>query len=179
MVPRLRAPRFYTDPMAIPDFILELRSKIGSDPLWLSGVTAVITRGNEILLVQRADNKRWTPVTGIIDPGEHPADAAAREALEEAGVVVTPVKFAGISVTDRVTYDNGDVTQYIDLTFRFDWVSGEPYPADGENLKAQWFPLDSMPQMSDEMVGRISSALSESSAAMFQFNGTTFPLTSA
>lgn len=157
--------------MATPDFILDLRAQVGNTPLWLSGVTAVITRGSEILLVRRADNKKWTPVTGIIDPGEHPADAGAREALEEANVVVRPIKFAKIGVTNKVTYENGDVTQYIDLTFRFEWVSGEPYPADSENLEARWFPIAEMPEMSAEMLGRISAALSPSSQAEFEFNG--------
>ena len=56
--------------MATPDFVLSLREKIGNDPLWLSGITAVVLRGDEVLLVRRADNGAWTPVTGIIDPGE-------------------------------------------------------------------------------------------------------------
>ncbi|WP_334169206.1 NUDIX hydrolase [Timonella senegalensis] len=155
--------------MAIPDFVVSLRSKIGTDPLWLSGVTAVITRGTEILLVQRADNLKGTPVTGIIDPGEHPAVAGAREALEEANVVVTPTKLALVAVTSPVTYENGDVTQYLDLTFHFDWVSGDPYPTDGENVQARWFELDDLPQMSQEMRGRISAALSDDPAAAFSF----------
>lgn len=157
--------------MATPDFILNLRSQIGSTPLWLSGVTAVITRGTDILLVQRADNLRWTPVTGIIDPGEHPADAAAREALEEANVVVRPVRFSKIGVTEPIVYSNGDVTQYIDLTFRFEWVSGEPFPADGENVAARWFPIDAMPDMTQEMQDRISAALGEQESAQFEFSG--------
>lgn len=161
--------------MATPDFILDLRAQVGNTPLWLSGVTAVILKGSQILLVQRADNLRWTPVTGIIDPGEHPADAAAREALEEANVNVAPVRFAGISVTNPVTYENGDVTQYIDLTFLFHWVSGEPFPADGENLQARWFELDAMPEMSAEMHSRISSALSSDLRASFMFGGEQFP----
>ena len=68
--------------MPVPDFILELREKIGHDRLWLPGVTAVVTRGEEILLVRRVDNGQWTPITGIPDPGEEPAQAIAREALE-------------------------------------------------------------------------------------------------
>ncbi|RYY40302.1 MAG: ADP-ribose pyrophosphatase, partial [Actinomycetales bacterium] len=42
--------------MSTPDFILALREKIGTDPLWLPGVTAVTTRGDEVLLVRRADD---------------------------------------------------------------------------------------------------------------------------
>jgi 8-oxo-dGTP pyrophosphatase MutT (NUDIX family) len=68
--------------MPIPDFIVDLRRKIGTELLWLPGVTAVVRRDDEILLVQRADNLRWTPITGIVDPGEQPATAAVREAKE-------------------------------------------------------------------------------------------------
>jgi hypothetical protein len=48
--------------------VLELRKKVGHAPLWLTGVTAVVFRGDDVLLVRRADNAEWTPVTGIIDP---------------------------------------------------------------------------------------------------------------
>ena len=71
--------------MPIPDFILEIRALIGHRPLWLPGVTAVVRRGDELLLVQRSDNGAWTPVTGIPEPGEEPAAAALREVLEETG----------------------------------------------------------------------------------------------
>ncbi len=74
--------------MPTPDYVLQLRAGIGHELLWLPGVTAVIRRGEEILLVQRSDNHRWTPVTGIIDPGEEPAVCAVREALEETGVEI-------------------------------------------------------------------------------------------
>ena len=62
----------------VPDFVVDIRRKIGHDPLWLPAVTAVVRRGDEVLLVERSDNGRWTPVTGIVDPGEEPAVAAAR-----------------------------------------------------------------------------------------------------
>jgi len=72
--------------MPIPDFVLELRRHVGTAPLPLVGVTAVILRDGEVLLGRRTDNGALTPITGIVDPGEEPADAAVREALEEAGV---------------------------------------------------------------------------------------------
>lgn len=153
--------------MAVPDFVLALRSKIGTAPLWLSGVTACVVRGSEVLLVKRADNGHWTPVTGIIDPGEQPATAAAREILEEADVVATPVRLAMVDVTDLVVYENGDQTQYLDLTFRCDYVSGDPFPADGENTEARWFALDDLPEMTPDMLGRLRAALSDEPAARF------------
>lgn len=147
--------------MSTPDFVLALREKIGTDPLWLPGVTAVTTRGEQVLLVRRADDGSWTPVTGIVDPGEEPADAAVRETLEEADVVAEPVRVARVGVTGEVVYANGDRTQYLDVTFRLRWISGEPHPADGENTDARWFGIADLPPMSDDMRRRVSAALDE------------------
>ncbi|MFM6849020.1 MAG: NUDIX domain-containing protein, partial [Terrabacter sp.] len=97
----------------VPDFIVEIRRLVGDHPLWLPGVTAVIRRGDEVLLVKRADNGRWTPVTGITDPGEEPAVTAAREALEETGVRIRVDRLAATTVHPEVTYDNGDRAAYL------------------------------------------------------------------
>ena len=42
--------------MATPDFVLELRRHIGSAPLRLVGVTAVVFKDEKVLLGRRADN---------------------------------------------------------------------------------------------------------------------------
>jgi 8-oxo-dGTP pyrophosphatase MutT (NUDIX family) len=157
--------------MPIPDFIVALREKIGSQPLWLSGVTAVVLREEQILLVRRADNGRWTPVTGIIDPGEEPADAAIRETLEEAGVQAVAERLVMVHVTHPIVYPNGDQAQYLDLVFRCRWQAGEPYPADGENSEAGWFTLDRLPELPGNMRDRIDAALSDEPAARFQSGG--------
>lgn len=152
--------------MPTPDFVIALRTRIGHDPLWLSGVTAVILdeARERILLVRRADDGAWTPVTGIIDPGEQPAVAARREAEEEAGVAIEVVRLASTSVTDEVVYPNGDRSRYLDLTFECRHVSGDPYPADGEASETAWFALDAMPEMSDSMRWRIDTALADGPA---------------
>lgn len=149
--------------MATPDFVLALREKIGHAPLWLSGVSAVVLRagdrGDEVLLVKRADSGAWTPVTGIVDPGEQPAVAAERETLEEANVVAVAESLAWVQVIPMIEYANGDRSQYLDLVFRCRWVSGEAHPADGENTEAVWFALDALPPLSDNMRDRIMSAV--------------------
>ncbi len=151
--------------MAIPDFILDLRSKVGHTPLWLSGSTAVVLRdgpsGEEILLVKRSDDGAWSSVCGIVDPGEEPGDAAVREAAEEAGVVVEVERLVWMSVTDMKTYPNGDQTQYIDHTFRCRWRSGDPHPVDGEATDARWFGVDALPPMPAEHADRIAVALDD------------------
>lgn len=154
--------------MAIPDFVLALREKIGHAPLWLSGVTAVVLDGDRVLLVKRADTGAWTPVTGIIDPGEEPAVAAEREVLEEADVTARASALVWVKVLEPITYPNGDQSQYLDIIFRCDYVSGDPFPADGENTEARWFPLDGLPEMTDEMRGRIAAAAESTSGARFE-----------
>ncbi|BAS18321.1 hypothetical protein AHiyo8_pI66250 (plasmid) [Arthrobacter sp. Hiyo8] len=42
--------------MATPDFVLALRRKIGNDLLFLSGVTAVVLKDNDVLLVRGAES---------------------------------------------------------------------------------------------------------------------------
>jgi len=150
-----------------PDFIIELREKIGTHPLWLSGVTAVIfdATGDNVLLIRRADTGEWTPVTGIVDPGEQPAVAAAREALEEADVVIEVERLAGVGVTAPVVYENGDRAQYLDVVFACRWVSGSPRPADGEALDVQWFLVNELPPISADMRNRIDQARASGPAA--------------
>ena len=57
----------------------------------MPGVTALVLdrERTSLLAVRRADDGAWTPVTGIIDPGEEPARAAVREVAEEAGIPST------------------------------------------------------------------------------------------
>lgn len=43
----------------------------------------------EVLLITARGNKRWIIPKGLIEPGLSPASSAAKEALEEAGVVGT------------------------------------------------------------------------------------------
>ena len=155
--------------MPIPDFIVELREIVGHRHLWLPGVTAVVRRGEEILLVQRADNGAWTPVTGIPDPGEEPAAAAVREVLEETGVTARVDRLASSWVHGPITHANGDVATYLDVTFACIWVAGEPYVADDESRDVAWVRRDNLAArgVSKEMLRRVEAALSDRVAAQF------------
>jgi 8-oxo-dGTP pyrophosphatase MutT (NUDIX family) len=145
----------------VPDFIRSLRSRVGHDPLWLVGVTAVVLRGEEVLLVRRADFGTWSPVAGIVEPGEHTATTAEREALEEAGVVAVVERLAAVSVSREYTYPNGDRTQYTNLTFRLRYESGEARVGDDESTEVGWFRLDALPPLADRYVRRINHAVAD------------------
>lgn len=154
--------------MPIPDFVVELRKKIGQAELWMPGVTAVIRRADEVLLVRRSDNGAWAPVTGIVDPGEEPAACAVREAMEEAGVEIQVDRLASTSVMKDVVHANGDRAAYLDLTFACTWLSGEARPCDDECTDVQWFRPSHFPPMKQAFRARIDAALSDEIAARFQ-----------
>lgn len=150
-----------------PDFVLALRERIGHELLWMPGVTAVVVRGDEVLLTRRADTGAWAPITGILDPGEEPAAGAAREALEECGVAIRVERLAGVRCTDVRTYPNGDRAVYLDLAFACTWVSGEARVADDENLEVAWWPLSALPPMDADHRERVDAATSGEQAARF------------
>jgi 8-oxo-dGTP pyrophosphatase MutT (NUDIX family) len=154
--------------MPTPEYVLALRAKIGHDLLWMPGVTAVIRRGDELLLVQRSDNGAWTPVTGIVDPGEEPAVCAVREAMEETGVEIRVDRLASTSVGDEILYPNGDRAVYLDLTFACTWLSGEAHVADDESTDVRWCPVTELPPMGPWMSERIEAALSDERGARFR-----------
>jgi ADP-ribose pyrophosphatase YjhB (NUDIX family) len=145
--------------MPIPDFIVHLRRQIGHELLWLPGVTAVVLRDDAVLLVRRSDNGAWAPVSGIVDPGEHPARAAVREVLEETAVSCVVEGLAWVGVTEPVVYPNGDRAQYLDHTFRCRYVDGTARVADDESLDVGWFDLDGLPAMGSAVLARIRAAV--------------------
>ncbi|MDO4255140.1 MAG: NUDIX domain-containing protein [Kocuria sp.] len=146
--------------MATPDFILELRQKIGHDNLWLTGATAVVLRDDQVLLGRRSDNGQWTPITGIVDPGEDPAVTAVRECEEEAGVICEVEGLAWVKAGQEKVFPNGDRCTFLDHTFRCRWVSGEPVVNDDESTAVGWFPVEDLPPMRDELRQRIEMAVS-------------------
>lgn len=135
-----------TGPMPTPPFVRELRRHLGHAPLWLMGATVLVFRERELLLARRADTGEWAPVSGIVDPGEHPAETVAREAVEEAGVTIEVERLLWLVVTDPVVYPNRDRCQYLDHGFRARWLSGEPVVGDDESVEVAWFPVDRLPE---------------------------------
>ncbi len=147
--------------MATPKFILELRAKIGHDLLWLTGISGVVLDDAEqVLLVRRADNGRWSLVAGILEPGEQPAVGLAREIQEETAVVVEVERLLSVQTLPPASYPNGDQVQFLDLCFRCRPLHGEPRVNDDESLDVAWFPLTDLPALSPGEHQAIANAIS-------------------
>ncbi|WP_257162202.1 NUDIX hydrolase [Corynebacterium cystitidis] len=142
--------------MPIPEFIVETRKKIGHDPMWIPAVTAVVLRDStddspwavpEVLLVRRADNDTWTPVTGICDPGEEAHVTAVRETKEETGIQATPEALLGVGAIGPIVHNNGDQASYQSVAIRLEPEDpgAEPLVGDDESVDVGWFSIAHMP----------------------------------
>lgn len=147
--------------MPIPDFVQRLRQHVGHDLIPLTGTTGVVRDpAGRVLLGLRSDTHEWALPSGIIEPFEEPAQALAREITEETGIVATVDALAAISaLPDVVSYPNGDRAAYLDFTFACTYVSGDAYPADGENLEVGWFGLDDLPPLRPSSSFRLDKVL--------------------
>ncbi len=158
--------------MPTPDFILRLREKIGTDELWLPAVTAVVIRDvppgaplwevPSVLLVKRADNGEWTPVCGICEPGEDPQVTAVREVKEETLIDARVEALLGVGAIGPVTYDNGDVTRYMDTAMRLSVVgSDEAAVGDDESTDVGWFSVAQLPPINPRFRMVIADAVAQ------------------
>jgi ADP-ribose pyrophosphatase YjhB (NUDIX family) len=133
--------------MPIPEFIVELRTKIGHDLLWLPAVTAVVLDDDaRVLLVRRADNGHWTLVTGCLDPGEQPAVGIVREIFEETGVTAIVERLLSVEATAPGVCANGDKVQWMDIGFRCRATGGTARVNDDESTDVGWFDPSRLPQ---------------------------------
>lgn len=112
-----------------------------TDPKVAVGVA--VFRDDRLLLARRAMNPGrglWSLPGGYLDVGEDPRAAAAREALEEAGVVV--LVGAVLDVFANPPDDGGTVF----VLFSASYVSGEPAPGDDAD-GAAFFGRDELPPL--------------------------------
>ena len=162
--------------MPTPAYITALREVWGHQPLLLPGVSGVVLRGDpdseQVLLGRRADNGRWSVPAGIVEPGEQPADCVVRELWEETRVRVAVERLVSVIADGPVSYPNGDVCQYISMTFRCRYLSGAATVGDDESLEVDWFDLDALPDgLSERGRMRISAALSPEPSCQFLVGG--------
>ncbi|MFB9236142.1 NUDIX domain-containing protein [Plantactinospora siamensis] len=153
--------------MAIPDYIVRMRKHVGTELLWLPSVSAVVLNdAGEVLLGQRADDGRWSVISGFVEPDEQPARAVVREVEEETGVLVAPERISSVWSHPH-TYPNGDRCRYLNIGFRCRLVGGTARVNDDESTDVRWVPLDRLPAMDEHALLTIEHALNDGPAAWF------------
>ena len=120
-----------------------------SGNMLLDAIVAVITNGDKVLLIQRAPTVRgggyWAPVSGEVEPGESQEAAVAREAMEEVGLAVRPLRKVWENISSRGT-------------FRLHWwlaeyVGGELVLEKREVSAARWLTVDEICKMDGTFEG--------------------------
>ena len=127
--------------MGISDYVRGLRGLVGTELLFLPSVACLIRDDEGRLLLVHHVEGRWMLPGGVVDPGERPADAARRECWEEAGIVVDPLRIAGVygGPEHRTTYANGDNAAWVVTVFDAVIRDGEPHAHDDETQDVGWF----------------------------------------
>lgn len=157
--------------MPVPEFLRNLREKVGSDLIMLAGASAVVINDQgEVLLHQRTDNSQWALPGGIIEPGEELAESVVREVFEETGVEVVPERIVGVyGGKDHIAeYPNGDQVAFVSTVFLCRPVGGEVKINDDESIAVRYFSPDTLPQMAPKFHMRIEQALKNRAEAHFR-----------
>ena len=106
-------------------------------------VGVAVFRDDRLLLVRRTmepGRGRWALPGGYLDVGEDPRVAAAREAVEEAGVEVTVGDV--IDVFANPVNEGGAVF----VLYAATWQAGEPVPGDDADA-AEFFARNQLPPL--------------------------------
>jgi ADP-ribose pyrophosphatase YjhB (NUDIX family) len=104
----------------------------------------LVIQGDRVLLVRRAGEPfrgLWTLPAGFVNSGEDPAEAAARECLEETGLRVRVTRVFEI-VPGREHARGADFV----IVYEAEVVSGE-LQADDDVDAAEWFATTDLPQL--------------------------------
>ncbi|HZW28465.1 MAG TPA: NUDIX domain-containing protein [Trueperaceae bacterium] len=100
----------------------------------------VVYRGRQVALIATAGG-RWQLPKGMVEPGEAPEEAAAREVREEAGVVGELVAPLPTIEYWYVAKDEGVRYHKFVRFYLFRYVSGDVADHDDEVLEARWVDL--------------------------------------
>jgi 8-oxo-dGTP diphosphatase len=104
---------------------------------------AVITYAGRVLMIRRRvaeGSLSWTLPAGKVEPGESVAEAAVREALEEAGVTVAAARFLG----ERTHPETGRCMAYTACRL----LAGEARVASAREVaEVAWVRLGEIPEL--------------------------------
>jgi len=125
-----------------PELLARFGAEVGCITPKVGADAVIVDEVGRLLLVLRADDRRWGLISGWVEPNEHPADTVVREAKEEVGLDVALGRLLGVFArTASATAPHSVVSVVYEAAVTGGEVSIQPH----EVLEARWWHVDDVP----------------------------------
>lgn len=130
-------------------YIMDLRKIVGHRPLLQVGASVIVEdEQGRVLLQKRTDNHCWGYPGGSTELDERVEDAAARELLEETGLIAKSLELFGVFSGKELhyVYPNGDEVSNVDIVFLCREYSGSLQMDEEETEALCFFAPGNLPE---------------------------------
>lgn len=110
----------------------------------------VLNDNNEVLMAKEQVDGKWTIPGGWCDIGSSPSEMAVRETQEETGMIVKPNRI--LAVYDKQRHPHPHEPFYIYKIIFHCTLEGGSLNSGFDMLDANFFPLDRLPELSEERI---------------------------
>ncbi|MCL6267452.1 NUDIX hydrolase [Flagellimonas myxillae] len=110
----------------------------------------VLNEKDEILMAREGIDGKWTIPGGWADIGNTPSEIAVKEIEEETGIQTEVVRFLG--VYDKQVHPHPPEPYYIYKLMFLCRITGGELKAGFDMLDANFFPLNQLPELSEERI---------------------------
>ncbi|MFG1704091.1 NUDIX hydrolase [Nonomuraea sp. M3C6] len=141
-------------------------------PGHLTATTAVLSHdGSQVLLTLHPKARMWLPMGGHCEISDMSlADAALREAWEESGISGLELLPGPLAVDKHVVWCHPPHSWHLDIEYAAVAPPGATAVISDESLDLRWFPVDGIPELSDDATRRLAArgqaALSSATRAL-------------
>ena len=130
-------------------YIMDLRKIVGHRPLLQVGASVIVEDDQgRVLLQKRTDNHWWGYAGGSTELDERVEDAAARELLEETGLIAGKLELFGVFSGKELhyIYPNGDEVSNVDIVFLCKEYTGSLRLDGEESEELRFFEPGKLPE---------------------------------
>jgi len=135
--------------MHMTNYMTELRSRVGHDPIIMVGATLLaLNPAGQLLMLRRKDNGFWGVPGGAMELGESFEDTLRRETVEEIGLEIHELEFFGLYSGPKFhyVYPNGDEVYIVTAVYLTHLPADAPIDIGHEEHSGfHYFDLKSLP----------------------------------
>lgn len=127
-------------------------------PGHLTGTTAVLSHdGSQVLLTLHPKAGMWLPMGGHCEASDASlADVALREAREESGISGLELLPGPLALDKHVVWCHPPTSWHLDVEYAAVAPPGAEAVISDESLDLRWFPVDEIPDLSDDATRRLA-----------------------